>query len=380
MRLRIIELAICVCCVIAITSCIAFDKEANHIGTVDLLELIDEAEEFKLSQLANGHEFIILETTDSSLLGTPGKMIYSSGDIYIQSRSVVYRFGYNGIFKNVIGKRGRGPGEYGSLRDFDISENNSSLAFLTSPGGKVLIFDKTGVLKTTFPTDQKALNIAYTDDLIMTYSDNTSVSAEHSFCFYTAQGENLICMPGHYPYVGEVSLVVSIFNPAIFFEFGGKHYVREWQGDTVYLIEGTDIKPWMILSSGEKRYTATARTEGKETQDYLIVNNISATKNFLMIKYSLDGSGYLIIYEFNKGENKAVKLSNGGIVDDIVAGRIVRDFFPTGAGDTISYFISPSDYNGLFKTHPEFFQGLKPPASEIGEMSNPVIVRVNLIK
>ena len=235
---------------------------------------------------------------------------------------IFYRFASNGLFKNIIGKLGRGPGEYLNIRDFDVSEKNGSLALLTSPGGNVFIFDKTGVLMTTFTADQNAYNIAYIDDLLVTYSDNTSVSAEHSFCFFSTRGEELLCLPGRYPYVGEVSLVVGNPSPASLFEFAGEHYVREWQGDTVYLIEGTDIKPWMILSSGEKRYTATARTEGKEPRDYLIVRKVFATDNFLIVRYSLEGSGYLIIHELNKGESKAVKLSKGGIVDEIQARSI----------------------------------------------------------
>ena len=67
-----------------------------------------------------GH--VALETTDKSLIGTPSIIKISGNDIYIYSYDEgVMRFDVRtGKFLNQIGRKGRGPGEYVHLADFDI--------------------------------------------------------------------------------------------------------------------------------------------------------------------------------------------------------------------------------------------------------------------
>ena len=67
-----------------------------------------------------GH--VALETTDKSLIGTPSIIKISGNDIYIYSYDEgVMRFDvHTGKFLNQIGRKGRGPGEYVHLADFDI--------------------------------------------------------------------------------------------------------------------------------------------------------------------------------------------------------------------------------------------------------------------
>lgn len=84
---------------------------------------IDPKEESPIEDFISEYVgYIALETTDKSLIGTPSIIKISGNDIYIYSYDEgVMRFDVrNGKFLNQIGRKGRGPGEYAHLADFDI--------------------------------------------------------------------------------------------------------------------------------------------------------------------------------------------------------------------------------------------------------------------
>lgn len=89
--------------------------------------------EVKTTSEADSKEFVSecsgyveLETTDKSLIGEILKIKIYNGDIYIKSyqNPSLLRFDSStGKFKNSIGIKGRGPKEYATFSDFDISGN-----------------------------------------------------------------------------------------------------------------------------------------------------------------------------------------------------------------------------------------------------------------
>ena len=73
----------------------------------------NKADVLNVSQIAEDIEFLPLETTDECLLGDNiMNIVATSKDIIIFDYEACYRFDRKGKFKNKIGVKGNGPGEY----------------------------------------------------------------------------------------------------------------------------------------------------------------------------------------------------------------------------------------------------------------------------
>lgn len=104
---------------------ISNDRESKRI-TIDIDNYVDWG--FRISEISSQSRFVVLDTSDSVLIGDVDEM-YALGDDWILSDAdiskSIYRFSNNGKFLSKIGKLGEGPGEF--LNPTNISVNQKSI-------------------------------------------------------------------------------------------------------------------------------------------------------------------------------------------------------------------------------------------------------------
>lgn len=85
---------------------------------------------------------VAIETTTASLIGDLSKLIMNDNRIYIFDRTTmaVSIFDMDGSFVSKIDGKGRGPGEYTALIDFDVFYDEIFLLDYT--GRKIIVYDK----------------------------------------------------------------------------------------------------------------------------------------------------------------------------------------------------------------------------------------------
>ena len=107
-----------ICCIL--TYCISPQNNkitqsaiSVEIPVIDVEKAVASAKDFyMLSDIAERIEYIPLEFTPECAIGNRIWQVYiTTEDIFIMT-GVIYRFDKNGKFKNVIGKVGKGPGEF----------------------------------------------------------------------------------------------------------------------------------------------------------------------------------------------------------------------------------------------------------------------------
>ena len=138
-------------------------SNSDSIIRIDLLSK-PRASVTRLSEFAENIEYIPLQTKKNSLLGEFAlKIVSVDNKIYIRNSGLsgeIMCFDVNGKFLFKFQNLGRGPEEYSSLSDFDISSDNKTLTVLSSVGRKILFygisetgtsFEKTFSLKEPFP-------------------------------------------------------------------------------------------------------------------------------------------------------------------------------------------------------------------------------------
>jgi len=125
-------------------SCISSESYKYSVEDAQIVINIDSA---KLVSLKVGEvKYVPLETTDYCLIGNANKVLIENQRIYIGDFSkamALFVFDINGKFIFKISKRGQGPGEYLSFRDFDIHSNGDIYMFDVF-GEKLLLYDSEG--------------------------------------------------------------------------------------------------------------------------------------------------------------------------------------------------------------------------------------------
>lgn len=109
------------------------------------------------------YEYIPLETNENILLTRIDKILSDSLYYYIFDRKSKYGlhvFNKNGAFVRTISNRGKGPGEYVNIYDFDIDKNGNSY-LLDADRKRIMKFDPHGNFKEEFEYGFWTANIAY---------------------------------------------------------------------------------------------------------------------------------------------------------------------------------------------------------------------------
>ncbi len=92
-------------------------------------------------------------TVDETLLSEVSDIKFSSDRIFVLSADVLCIFDLDGRYISTIQRKGRGPGEYQHLRDFDIVEDQNLIYALDTQAQQVIIYDFDGKYKRHFNMD-----------------------------------------------------------------------------------------------------------------------------------------------------------------------------------------------------------------------------------
>ena len=116
---------------------------SNHVLLIDLLTE-SRSKVTKLSEFAQKIDYIPLQTTKSSLIGPfVLKIVNVDNRIYFKNGGLdggILCFDVDGKFLFRLQNKGRGPEEYASITDFDVSSDNKMLTILSSSSHKLLVY------------------------------------------------------------------------------------------------------------------------------------------------------------------------------------------------------------------------------------------------
>lgn len=121
-------------------------SDSSNSDSIIRIDLLSEpkATVTKLSEFAANVEYIPLQTTKNSLLGEfVLKIVNADNKFYIRNSGLggeIMCFNGNGKFLFKLQNLGRGPEEYTSITDFDVSSDNKELTVLSSVDRKLLVY------------------------------------------------------------------------------------------------------------------------------------------------------------------------------------------------------------------------------------------------
>ena len=147
-------------------SCDDVKKTDYSLENVPIVIDIDSVmtDSLKISYL----KYIPLETSAECLMGGPSKVLIRDNKIYVadnRTTMTLFVFDINGKFLFKISKRGQGPNEYISFKDFDI-QTNGDIYIHDSFGKKFVVFNSEGVFQRSIKVDDFFTDFCLFDDKI----------------------------------------------------------------------------------------------------------------------------------------------------------------------------------------------------------------------
>ena len=258
----------------------------NKVGKNADELLILKFEDQSLSSLFSNRifgkmEMTPLETDEKCLVGAYPELLADDRHFFITDRQqhVVFRFDRAGKFINQIGKRGRGPGEYSGILDFDVDAEANVVEILVS-GGQIMRYNYDG----TFVSNQK-YDIKYLHSFIKTGAD-----------YWFNIGATKFSEDGHLLKVSEDGTVIEKFLPV----------KTDWEipfGDRSFSRCGDMISFKEVFSNTVHRITDNGPIETTviDFGRYAIPKN-SYERDLTDVVYELEKKGWAVLYRYYEND------------------------------------------------------------------------------
>ncbi len=372
------------------------NNSTNSILKIDLLSEPGSSVK-KLSEFAANVEYIPLQTMESSLIGgIRGKIVTKDKRIYIQSREEILCFDMDGKFLFKLQNRGRGPEEYTSLNDFDVSSDNKILTILSSIMHKLLVY---GISEKGFtfqrsvslkdPAPWRVSIVPETDKAFLAIAPWTGTEPTLSLLVNTL-GDTIHLKPNCYKYKMIRKTNFWALNEMLVYSIGNMVCFKEEFSDTVFCADskGISFKPRMIFDLHGTNLTPEMRGSPEPPGNNLnFIANIFETSRYVFYYYISSGPTRNC-FLFDKTTNTKYKMDiESELKDDLSGGPDFNiDFLNSYcSGDklfsfveaiTLKKYVAGEDFKNTQLSDPKKKEELKKLAESLNETDNPVLVVV----
>lgn len=244
----------------------------------------------QLSDLFEGYESVVLETTEDNLIGKINKLQLDSNYIYIldQRQNEIFIFDKKGKYQNKISKQGRAADEYLSIEDFNVY--NSSIYCLSRANKKIFCYTLDGELREAYSLDDWYNNFAIVNDsLIYLYTEYSSKKG-YNFILFNYRSNRVIEKLDKYEKNQGYDFPLSPFH---------------WCDDKLFITEQFDPTIYQLTKQGKIPYCTfdfnllNKLPENYKTEDWTkLMDQYRFKEMFERIEYiHISGNRLFIIYK-----------------------------------------------------------------------------------
>lgn len=241
----------------------------------------------------SGYSYIPLEMTDSSILGDIRALDVSDSLIGVQCRDVVYLFDHKGKYQKTINRRGLGPEEYISIRDFKLRGNQ---VWVMSWENKAMyVYSQDGKFIKKVPLDNSYDSFTIYDDHTVCLASGSSNNSHQNFVFFDTDKNEVIAQHDEFTK-----------NESITFR---KSPIVGKNGETLYVTHPFDHKIYALTKDSfepVEEYTFNTKLQlpdNSKEMNYIDLDDQTMNKNvvrFLTTRHDTQDFSYLIFPLFGK--------------------------------------------------------------------------------
>jgi len=400
----------------AFVSCNSRDNPESQNGglpkTIHLNLSETSTDSVNLSFIADKIEYILLQTTDSSMISYIYSFSITKDYYFLEEEGCVLVFDNKGRYVKRLYQKGHGPGET-STRSFTVDESGELVYVLDIYNGDVKVYDFHGkfiknINKPISTPDQRTASIGYWDNkLIVTTAQSPKVKF-----LYTLFGLSDYSIHELYKnhYIYDKSQVNQ--RPSIIYWIDRCYQVvdsnlifKEWFCDTIFNVyKNLKTEPKYIIDLGNKKLDWLSwRDHGMfnlllgppsgywvesftETNSFLVVSLKSFKEQTLLAIFEKENNSVKILANkyYKPRTNNQVYLRND--IDRLISFPVVSKngniFYYDGCLYSV---IEAKEFTEAYRKAPEktknatrYLRNMSPVFREINEFSNPVIVKAYL--
>ena len=361
-------------------------KNDTSTPVIDVLSA-SESELKNISDIAADVEYIPLETADNEPLGMIRNIVTSNRSIFFSTVDKIYCFDKKGKYLRKLSRLGRGPEEYSNLYSFDVSQDDSILAVISS---HCLMLYKKERSDYTF---LRKLNyypsridfIPGQENILLTYG--TSIGTEpfrHLLINY--KGDTINTRTNNSRIVNS-GPTLSLFFENISFKFNYKMHFKELLNDTVFSIEPySKIRPYLIFDTKGKIPSPNDRANGQYFKDhmseFIMIDNIMEVPRYLVFSFLYQKAKHYRIYD--KVANKKYDINSKSWIKDNISGG--TGFKPLFSDDsrlyswvealTLKNYVTSETFKSSKVNNPDKKKALEKLVETIDENDNPILIVV----
>jgi hypothetical protein len=286
---------------------------------IDLENGITNINSIPLSTLGGKLEYVALETDTACLIQSISNAFLTDSLIFISDYDRLLKFDNKGNFLKQIGEKGRGPGEYPSLGNFLIDEDNREIFVLSSR--IVLVFDFEGNFKRDFKIDfpcrQFMLN--QNRELIFHPFNFANSGTDTVYSWYITDRTGAVRTKLVNTLKRSNKAVIVPVSPLYLYD-KTPHFM-EFGVDTLYSFDNNEKKPYAIFNLGNLKFPPDpTMAEVPEINGKIWINEIRETKKLFFVNLWWDLSDSISNCIYDKSSSSFSILNNGGFTNDIDGG------------------------------------------------------------
>jgi len=377
---------------------IASSCSSNKSNTFEIDPTTFVENKITLSQIANDITYIPLDDSIPFSLVYPTSINILKNSIYLSAKDIgIMRFNREGKMLKVIGKRGRGPGEWHYCMWVAVDDRTETI-YVMDNNNEIKVYYKNGIFKETLHLPQSKdgfdfSGISFFNNKLFASQHINMGHAEYNWIILDTLGNILQRKYNSIP-----TFPCRLGAGGGTFKFEDKISYWNWFNDTIFTIyPDFTYKASYLFAQGENRLPTKELPFTSPNQffellaKYYTPENIIETKRYLLYHYWINNKGTIALIDKNSGKTYLTNQAkeSDGIVNDIDGGLmfIPKRYFTE---DNHEYLIGLTDPFQIKKhIESEDFKNSKPESLEkktslenlakrLNETGNPILLIVKL--
>lgn len=344
---------------------------------------IEKKESVSIMEHFQSIDLIPLETSDSVLIGRLTKIVQNNKKYYVldKKQRAIFIFDLDGKFIYKIDKKGKGPGEYTEITDFEINPYSGNIELL-SPWGIIYVYDKRG----KFIRNYKVPDVLKVMHFFKIISENRvllyCMTEEDRLFLFDREKNEIISLSYNVP---DHVLTKSFTTYFPMYSLNNEIYLRENFSNSIYKIQGDEIIKEFSWDFGSLNIELDKIKSNKRSIDkYLKWIKEGGNNSFVYPFYmNLENESTIFtVFGFDKNHNHLVlnkKTKKYTLFDKYEEGVIFPFFFTFSSTDKYLSAIDISLFEISDFVKPEFLtEKNRQVLEKINQNDNPIIISYKL--
>jgi len=232
-------------------------KTAAEYPVIDVINSIGKYQKVYCSDIFLSIELIPLETKDDCLLNDID-IILNDNVILMRGHknNQLYAFDRTGQFKNEIGRKGQGPGEYKYLGSVFFNSDKPTI-FVESD--KILEYDYDGNFINSYnkpnPEGKEITRSSYIGDNIFIGCVYYDGKTRFKYCLFDHKGDTVKTFPNHIFY-NRAGLMLSTHDSALDpLRVDNLLYLKDYINDTIYYLTDLTLQPAYVFGFSKHTFS-----------------------------------------------------------------------------------------------------------------------------